>query len=170
MEATYKKVAPKGVQVSVTGRFESIKEAQKHPKTSGTVVIFVLGKEAGRKGGLGPRLIENHSGKKLGAQQKAQVQGRVDEGRGAAIVGGNVGVASAENALTDTEVDVEQASDFGAALINHEIGHALGLRDTRDNHMMDDRLGASETPTPPNSHDRKKLADELKKLQGSVKH
>ena len=154
----------------MTGRYESVREARNHPKTSGTVVIFVLGGEAGKKSGLGARLIENQTGKKLGAGQKANIQDRLDNGRGAASVGGQVGTVSAENALTDPDLDVDQASDFGAALINHEIGHALGREDKRDTSMMDDRIGTTAQPTAPNPTDKKKLADELNKVQGKVKH
>ncbi len=81
-----------------------------------------------------------------------------------------MGVTSAANAATDEDLTVNEASDFAAALVNHEIGHALGRRDKRDNSMMDDRMGFTEQPNPPNADDKKKLADELKKLQDEVKH
>lgn len=96
------------------GRYESIGEATQHRQMPGTVVLFVLGREATNEAlrqmsapqdGLITKLVNNF-GVNLGKADIKDIQGHLVLGRGSAVIGHGVGVVTATgNALTGADYD-----------------------------------------------------------------
>ena len=138
------------------------------------VDVFVLGSDVSPK--KGGKIANLAQGGQLSAQNIADVEDGLGDDRGAGfeVRGQRRGVAvlSTNNAISDKTADEEDRTEFGAALTDHEIGHALGLDDNpkRDKrgrpvkrNMMTHDIGTADQQKQRKVRkaDRKKVREEL---------